>query len=100
MKTETFSYLPPLTPEQARRQIAYGLNNGWIVGVEFTSQPGPTNTYWSWWKLPFFNARTPEEVWNEVEACAEAHPDCFVRITAYDNREQRQMMSFVVHHPG
>lgn len=99
MKTGTFSYLPLLTPDQARHQIGYGLRNGWIMGIEFTPQPGPTHTYWHWWKLPLFNARTPDEVWTEVEACADAHPDCFVRLTAYDSREQQQRMSFVVRHP-
>ncbi len=100
MKTETFSYLPPLTPEQVRKQLRYILDNGWIPGIEFTAQPGAQNTYWSWWKLPLFNARTPEDVWAEIEACRAAHPDCYIRLSAYDSARQLEAMSFVVAQPS
>lgn len=52
MRTETFSYLPPLTDEQIEKQIAYILRNGWIPAIEYTDRPGPTNHYWTLWKLP------------------------------------------------
>ncbi len=99
MKTETFSYLPPLTPEQVRKQIHYLLNNGWIAGIEFAKPGEISNTYWSWWKLPMFNAHTPEEIWTEIEACRTAHPDCYIRLTGYDRSRQAQVMSFVVYQP-
>ena len=34
LKHETFSYLPQMTPEQVRRQIAYALAQGWNPAVE------------------------------------------------------------------
>ena len=32
-KFETFSYLPPMTVEQVRRQIAYSIAQGWNPAV-------------------------------------------------------------------
>ncbi len=99
MKTETFSYLPPLTPEQVRKQIHYLLKNGWIAGIEFAKPTEISNTYWSWWKLPLFNAQTPDDIWAEIEACRAIHPDCYIRLTGYDRSRQAQVMSFVVYQP-
>lgn len=98
-KLETFSYLPPMTREQIIQQIQYILNQGWLPGLEYASEIDPANSYWHWWKLPMFNAQSPEEVLAEIDACREAHPDCFIKITAYDNRRRGQMQGFVVHHP-
>ena len=33
-KYETFSYLPPLTPEELRKQVAYIIAQGWNPGIE------------------------------------------------------------------
>jgi ribulose-bisphosphate carboxylase small chain len=97
MKTETFSYLPPMTAAEVRRQIHYVLRNGWIPGVEYTAAPGPAATYWSMWKLPLFLARTPEDVLSEIEACRAAHPGCYVKLAGYDRARQGQVLSFVVY---
>nr|7QSY_B Chain B, RubisCO small subunit [synthetic construct]7QSY_D Chain D, RubisCO small subunit [synthetic construct]7QSY_F Chain F, RubisCO small subunit [synthetic construct]7QSY_H Chain H, RubisCO small subunit [synthetic construct] len=99
MHTETFSYLPPLTDEEIKKQVEYILKNGWIPGIEYTDEPGPHNSYWSFWKLPFFNAETAEEVMEELEACREANPDCYIKITGYDNIRQGQVLSFVAYRP-
>ncbi len=99
LKVETFSYLPPLSREEIRQEIQYILDQGWIPGVEYTPRIDPAESYWHWWKLPLFNARTPEEVLAEIDACHEAHPDCFIRITAYDNHQSRQMQAFVAYRP-
>jgi ribulose-bisphosphate carboxylase small chain len=99
MKTETFSYLPALTREQIEKQIQYFLNNGGVVGIEFSSQPGPALAFWDWWKLPLFNLRTVNEIMGEIEACQAEHTETYIRITSYDNARQSQAMSFVVHRP-
>jgi ribulose-bisphosphate carboxylase small chain len=100
MKTETFSYLPPLSREQVIKQLRYFLNNGWIPGIEYTDRAHASNAYWSWWKLPLFGVKTPDETLAEIEACKAAHPGCFVRVTAYDSQRQGQVMGFVVHNPA
>ena len=99
MRTETFSYLPPMTDEQIGKQIAYILRNGWIPAIEFTDRPGPGNHFWTLWKLPLFEATTVDEVMAEVKACREAHPDCFVKIVGYDSRRQGQTLGFIVYRP-
>ena len=99
MKTETFSYLPILTREQIEKQIQYFLNNGWIIGIEYSSHPGPALAFWDWWKLPLFNMRSANEIMIEIESCKANHSKSFIRITSYDNARQSQAMSFVVHRP-
>lgn len=99
MKTETFSYLPAFTGEQIEKQIQHFLNNGCVVGIEFSSQPSPTLGFWDWWKLPLFNMRSVSEIMAEIEACKEHHRDSYIRITSYDNARQSQAISFVVHRP-
>ncbi len=100
MRTETFSYLPPMTDEQIGKQIAYILRNGWIPAIEFTDRPGPGNHFWTLWKLPLFEATTVEEVMAEVKACREAHPDCFIKIVGYDSQRQGQSLGFIVYRPA
>jgi len=99
MKTETFSYLPPLTREQIVKQVQYILKNRYIPGVEYTDSPGPANHYWSMWKLPLFAAGSVEEVLTELEACRAANPGCYVKLNGYDPIKQGQIVSFVVHRP-
>lgn len=99
MKTETFSYLPALTTEQIEKQIQHFLNNGWVVGIEYSSQPDPALAYWDWWKLPLFNMRSVSEIMAEIEACKSQNPEGYIRLTSYDNTRQTQVMSFVVHRP-
>ncbi|MDP1545402.1 MAG: ribulose bisphosphate carboxylase small subunit [Anaerolineales bacterium] len=97
MKTETFSYLPTFTREQVEKQIQYFLNNSWVVGIEYTSQPNPSLVFWDWWRLPLFNMKSVGEIMAEVDACKAANPDCYIRITSYDHVRQSQVMGFVVH---
>ena len=99
MYTETFSYLPPMTDEQITAQIQYILDNGWFPGVEYTNDPGPQNSYWNFWKLPFFNAKKTEDVLAEINACKKVNPNSYIKITGYDNIRQGQVLSFVVYRP-
>jgi ribulose-bisphosphate carboxylase small chain len=99
MKTETFSYLPPLSREQVTLQIQYFMRNGWIPGIEYNARPDSTTAYWDWWKLPLFGVRSPDEVLGEIQACQAAHPDSYIRLTAYDSARQGQVMAFIVRRP-
>jgi ribulose-bisphosphate carboxylase small chain len=97
----TFSYLPELTDAEIALQLGYALGNGWAVSVEFTGDPWPRDNYWSMWGLPMFGLRDPAGALHEVSECRRAHPDCYIRVTAYDARLGRQTtaLSFLVNRP-
>jgi ribulose-bisphosphate carboxylase small chain len=42
-----FSFLPDLTDQQIEKQIAYCINKGWAMNVEWTDDPHPRNSYWA-----------------------------------------------------
>jgi ribulose-bisphosphate carboxylase small chain len=98
-RMETFSYLPPFSEGQLAAQIDYILGNGLAPAIEYAADPGPRSVYWSMWKLPMFDVTTADEVLSEIAACAEAHPDSFVKLNGYDPKRQGQVASFVVRHP-
>jgi ribulose-bisphosphate carboxylase small chain len=97
---ETFSYLPPLTDAQINTQIQYTLDNGFFPAIEFNETSSPKDCYWTMWKLPMFGAKTTQEVLNEVQACRSSYPNCYIRVVAFDNIKQCQVMSFTVHKPN
>src|SRR5262245_64707194 len=94
----TFSFLPDLTDEQIRKQIEYALEKGWALGIEYTDDPHPRNTYWEMWGQPMFDLRDPAGVMQEVRACREHQPDCYVRINAFDSERNFETvrLSFIV----
>ncbi|KAG2493137.1 hypothetical protein HYH03_008561 [Edaphochlamys debaryana] len=115
---ETFSYLPPLTDEQIAAQVDYIVANGWIPCLEFASADQAyvsnestirfgnaaavlyyDNRYWTMWKLPMFGCRDPMQVLREIVACTRAFPDAYVRLVAFDNLKQVQIMGFLVQRP-
>lgn len=100
LRTETFSYLPPMTEEQVIAQINYVLENGWIPGIEYTYKPDPRNSFWNFFELPLFDAKAPEDVMEAVNACRAAHPGAYVKLTGYDNKRQAQVLAFVVERPA
>lgn len=98
LKHETFSYLPALTPEQVRRQIAYALAQGWNPAVEHTERGTlAKESYWYMWKLPLFGEQDVDVVMKELEACHREFPEHMVRFVAYDNYAQSQGLAFVVY---
>jgi ribulose-bisphosphate carboxylase small chain len=99
-KFETFSYLPPLTDAQIIRQIQYTMDQGFIPCVEFNESSDAEIYYWTMWKLPLFNIKTPQEVLNEVQQCRSEYGSSYIRVVAFDNVKQCQVMSFIVHKPG
>ena len=100
LRTETFSYLPPLTRDQVARQVAYLLRQGYIPGIEFSARVDPGDDYWSYWKLPFFHQPTVDQVLAELDACQRANPNAYIRLTGYDRQRQSQVLSFVAVRPA
>lgn len=97
---ETFSYLPPMTPERLRQQIAYLISNGWSPCVEHTEPEKAMSNFWYMWELPLFGERSVDRVLAEIEACHRANPNHDVRLLGYDNYTQSQGTSFIVHRAG
>jgi len=98
MKLGTFSYLPPMTPQQVRQQVEYILARGWSPAIEHTEAGRAAGSYWSMWKLPMFGERSVDRVLAEAEACHEANPGHVVRLIGYDNVRQTLGTALVVHH--
>ena len=98
----TFSYLPDLTDVQISKQVEYALGKGWALGVEYTDDPHPRNTYWEMWGLPMFDLHDAAGVMLEVNACRKAHPQEYVRINAFDATHgwETVRLSFIVHRPS
>lgn len=97
---ETFSYLPPLSDAQIVKQIQYILNNGFAPCIEFNEDSAAETHYWTMWKLPMFNATSPQEVLNEVQQCRSEYSNCYIRLVAFDNIKQCQTHGFIVYRPG
>lgn len=97
---ETLSYLPALTDAQIAKQIQYILEQGYIPGVEFSESSAAEMHYWTLWKLPLFNAKTVQEVLNEIQACRSEYSNCYIRVMGFDNVKQCQVLSFIVHKPN
>ena len=96
-----FSFLPDLTEAQVTAQVDYCLENGWAIGVEYTDEPHPRNTYWEMWGNPMFDLRDAKGVMIEIEACRNANPDSYIRLNAFDSTRgfETVRMSFIVNRP-
>jgi ribulose-bisphosphate carboxylase small chain len=97
---ETFSYLPPMTPQRLRAQISYLIGQGWSPAIEHTEPEKSFSNFWYLWKLPLFGEKNVERVLSELEACHRAHPGQHVRLIAYDNFSQSQGTAFIVFRAG
>jgi ribulose-bisphosphate carboxylase small chain len=97
-----FSFLPDLTDAQITTQIEYALKNNWAVGIEYTDDPHPRNTYWEMYGNPMFDLRDPAGILSEIQACRKTFPRHYVRVTAFDSARgwETPRMSFIVNRPG
>jgi ribulose-bisphosphate carboxylase small chain len=97
-----FSFLPDLTDKQITAQVEYCLRQGWALGVEFTDDPHPRNTFWEMWGLPMFDLRDAAGVMQEIRACRVANPGCYVRVNAFDSTRgwETVRLSFLVQRPA
>lgn len=96
-----FSFLPDLTDAQIWSQVEYCLRNDWSIGVEYTDDPHPRNTYWEMWGAPMFDLEDAKGVMIELEECRKAHPEAYIRVNAFDTTRGWETVraSFLVHRP-
>ena len=96
-----FSFLPDLTDEEITAQVEYMLSRGWAVGVEYTDEPHPRNTYWEMWGHPMFDLKDAKGVMMELADCRKAHGDDYIRLIAFDSTRgfETVTMSFIVYRP-
>lgn len=96
-----FSFLPELSDAEIKLQIAYALNQGWAVAIEFTDDPHPRNYYWSMWGNPMFDIKDPAGVMLELTACRKAHGDKYIKVLAFNSRKgwESIRMFFIVNRP-
>ncbi len=96
-----FSFLPDLNDEQISAQIEYCLGNNWAIGIEYTDDPHPRNTYWEMWGNPMFDLRDAAGVMMELKACRKAFPNHYIRINAFDSTRgfETVRMSFIANRP-
>ena len=80
-----FSFLPPLTDKQISAQIKYALKNGWAIGVEYTDDPHPRNTYWEMFGNPMFDLKDPAGILSEINDCRKTYPNHYIRVTAFNS---------------
>jgi ribulose-bisphosphate carboxylase small chain len=96
-KFETFSYLPAMSDENIKKQVAYLVNKGWNPAIEHTEPENAFDHYWYMWKLPMFGETDVERVLAEAASCHKANPDHHVRLVGYDNFKQSQGAAMVIY---
>ena len=96
-----FSYLPDLTDKQITAQIEYALGKNWALGVEYTDDPHPRNTYWEMYGNPMFDLKDASAILTEINACRKTFPNHYVRVTAFDATQgvESVQMSYIVNRP-
>ncbi|MFZ5456900.1 MAG: ribulose bisphosphate carboxylase small subunit [Pseudomonadota bacterium] len=97
----TFSFLPDLIDAQIRAQVEYCLANGWAIGIEYTDDPHPRNTFWDMFGNPMFDVHDAAAIMMEVKACRDTFPQRYIRVTAFDSTHGTEsvVLSFIVNRP-
>ena len=97
----TFSFLPDLTDAQITRQIEYCLERNWAVGIEYTDDPHPRNTFWEMHGNPMFDLKDPAGILMEINDCRKTFPNHYIRVTAFDSTHgvESVVLSFIVNRP-
>lgn len=97
-----FSFLPDLTDAQITKQIEYAINQGWAVGIEYTDDPHPRNTYWEMYGNPMFDLRDPAGILLEINNCRKTFASHYIRVTAFDATRgvESLKMSYLVNRPN
>jgi ribulose-bisphosphate carboxylase small chain len=96
-----FSFLPDLTDKQITAQIEYALGKNWALGVEYTDDPHPRNTYWEMYGNPMFDLKDASGILTEINACRKTFPNHYIRVTAFDATQgvESVQMSYIVNRP-
>jgi ribulose-bisphosphate carboxylase small chain len=97
-----FSFLPDLTHQQITAQVEFALKNNWAVGIEYTDDPHPRNTYWEMFGNPLFDLKDPAGILQEIDSCRKSFPNHYIRVTAFDSTRgwETPRMSFIVNRPA
>ena len=97
-----FSYLPDLTDVQIGKQLEFALNQNFSVGIEYTDDPHPRNTYWEMFGNPMFDLKDPKGILLEINSCRKTFPNHYIRVTAFDSTRgvESPTMSFIVNRPA
>ncbi len=97
-----FSFLPDLTDAQITAQVEYALDQGWAIGIEYTDDPHPRNTYWEMFGNPMFDLKDPAGILAEINQCRQTFPNHYVRVTAFDATRgvESVKMSYLVNRPA
>jgi ribulose-bisphosphate carboxylase small chain len=97
-----FSFLPDLTDAQITAQLQYALDRGWAIGIEYTDDPHPRNTYWEMYGNPMFDLRDPAGILSEINACRRIFSRHYIRVTAFDSTRgwETPRMSYLVNRPA
>jgi len=97
----TFSFLPELSDAQIVKQIDYALSKGWAIGIEYTDDPHPRNTYWEMFGNPMFDVSDAAGVMLELATCRKTFPSHYIRVMAFDasHGTESVVLSFIVNRP-
>jgi ribulose-bisphosphate carboxylase small chain len=98
----TFSFLPELSDAQIVKQIDYCLAKGWAIGIEYTDDPHPRNTYWEMFGNPMFDIGDAAGVMLELKSARKSFPSHYIRLTAFDSSHGTEsvVLSFIVNRPA
>jgi len=96
-----FSFLPDLTDVQITAQVQYALDKGWSLGIEYTDDPHPRNTYWEMFGNPMFDMKDPVGILMEINNCRKTYPNHYIRVTAFSALRgvESVTMSYIVNRP-
>jgi ribulose-bisphosphate carboxylase small chain len=96
-----FSFLPDLTDSEISLQIDYALSQGWAIGIEYTNDPHPRNTYWTMWGTPMFDLKDAAGIMMELTACRKAQKNSYIKLMAFDANKgfESVRMSFLTNRP-
>ena len=96
-----FSFLPDLTDVQITAQVKYALSKDWAIGIEYTDDPHPRNTYWEMFGKPMFDLKDPAGILMEINNCRKTFPNHYIRVTAFSavRGVESVTMSYIVNRP-
>lgn len=96
-----FSFLPDLTDEEITKQVKHALDKGWALGIEYTDDPHPRNTYWEMFGNPMFDLKDPAGILMEINNCRKTFPSHYIRVTAFSavRGVESVCMSYIVNRP-
>ncbi len=108
MRFETFTFLPPLSPQQIEAQVLGSLQRHLVPAIEFAENPNTADFYWRQWPIPPARVNsttnraeplTAGHIAAQLEACARRHPFAYVRFTAYNPLTRHTETCFITRTP-